>query len=79
MDYYIETKNSKTLSNGNRLNLVINHTTKEFYYNGCNAFNIGFVTNNLLKRDIIAELRILKELDYQEVPHYRVVEWGLLS
>lgn len=58
----IVTYNAKTNRNGNRLNLVVNHSTKELYFYGCNAFNLGNVYDDLpirfvsnMHKDLLAE------------------------
>jgi uncharacterized CHY-type Zn-finger protein len=73
--FEIVTKNSKTLSNGQRLNLVINHGRKEFFYSGCHAFDLGVVENNLLKRDIFLIRETLRFQGYREVSHNIVKIW----
>lgn len=48
----IKTYNSKHDIYGNRLNLVVNEIKKEIYFNGCNAFNLGEVIDNLGIREV---------------------------
>lgn len=48
----ISTFNSKHDIYGNRRNLVANYETKEIYFYGCNAFNLGNVKNDLGIREV---------------------------
>ena len=52
MNQSITTYNSKHDIYGNRRNLVVNYDTKQLYFYGCNAFNIGDVCDNLGIREI---------------------------
>lgn len=61
---------------GNRLNLVINRDTKEYYFTGVNAFNIGVVKENLPIREVEFEEKYLKEQGYVRVQHADVRGWA---
>ena len=72
----INTYNSKTNYYGNRLNLVLNHNTKQLYTSGCNAFNMGTVENKLLQRDIKAiEKNYINNENYKKVTHAIAKTW----
>lgn len=70
----IITFNSKTGINGQRLNLVINETLKEFYYSDHNTFNFGNIENDLGIREV---QRMRKEYiteGYKEARYHDVNE-----
>ena len=72
----INTYNSKTNYYGNRLNLVLNHKTKQLYTSGGNAFNMGTVENELLQRDIKAiENNYINNENYKKVSHEIAKTW----
>ena len=48
----LTTYNSKTGTNGQRYNLLVNDGTKEFYFAGHNTFNKGNVIDGLGAREI---------------------------
>jgi hypothetical protein len=48
----ITTYNSRTGNNGQRLNLVVNEDTKEFYFATHNTFNKGNVEDGLGAREV---------------------------
>ena len=70
----IKTYNSKTGANGQRLNLVINETLKEFYFHTCNVFNFGEVENELGIREVQRLKKDYEREGYAEVKHNTVKE-----
>lgn len=71
----INTYNSKTGINGERLNLVVNEELKKFYFHTCNVFNKGEVTNEMGIREV---KRMAKELisdGYTEVKYAEAKNW----
>lgn len=68
----IKTYNSKHCINGNRRNLVVNTDTKEVYFSGCNAFNIGEVQNNLGIREVNRLHKEYLQDGYKNVSHAHV-------
>ena len=69
----IKTFNSRTCIYGNRRNLVVNEETKEFYYSGCNAYNLGEAENDLGIREVNWMYKDLKaNEEYTEVSHAHV-------
>jgi len=70
----IKTYNSKTGANGQRLNLVINETLKEFYFHTCNVFNFGEVENDLGIREVQRLKKDYESEGYKEAKHSEVKE-----
>jgi len=70
----IRTYNSKTGANGQRLNLVINETLKEFYFHTCNIFNLGEVENELGIREVQRLKKDYERDGYAEVKYSQVKE-----
>jgi len=70
----IKTYNSKTGTNGQRLNLVINETLKEFYFHTCNIFDLGEVENELGIREVQRLKKDYENEGYKEVKHSQVKE-----
>lgn len=68
----IRTYNSKHDIYGNRLNLVINEEKKELYFYGCNAYNIGEVTNDLGIREVNRMHKEFLKEGYKPVSHAEV-------
>lgn len=71
----ITTYNSRTGNNGQRLNLVVNEDTKEFYFATHNTFNKGNVEDGLGAREIKNIRDNLKENSYINVPWEIAKEW----
>jgi hypothetical protein len=65
----IITYNSKTDTNGNRRNLVVNTDTKELYHSGGNAYNLGTVYNDCGIREVNRLKKEYEEDGYKEVKH----------
>ena len=73
MNNHITTYNSKTCIYGNRRNLVVNETLKQYYYSSCNAYNLGIVKNDLGIRFVNGMYKEYKnDSDYTEVKHIEV-------
>ena len=70
----IKTYNSKTGANGQRLNLVINETLKEFYFHTCNVFDLGEVENDLGIREVQRLKKDYVNEGYKEAKHKEVNE-----
>jgi len=69
------TYNSKHDIYGNRLNLVVNYETKEYYFYGCDAFNKGNVINNLGIREVNKQKKELDREGYKKVDHATATMW----
>lgn len=70
------TYNSKTNIYGNRLNLVLNHTTKQFYFYGGHVFDKGEVHDEQLQRDIKRIKNYYeKEEGYTSTSHLEASKW----
>lgn len=70
----VKTYNSKHDIYGNRRNLTVNYDTKEFYFYGCNVFNIN-ATNDLGIREVNRMHKELVADGYKEVGHEIAREW----
>lgn len=68
----INTYNSKFDTYGNRKNLVVNEDKKEIYFSGCNAFNLGNVTEDLGIREVNRMYKEFLADGYTEVKHSEV-------
>ena len=68
----IVTYNSKHDIYGNRKNLVVNHDTKEVYFYGCNAYNLGNVNNDLGIREVNNMYKEYLSEGYKIVSHAHV-------
>lgn len=60
---------------GNRTDLIVNYTTREFYLNGSHAFEIGEKHLEMPIREVNRMTKEFKADGYTRVWHSRVKEW----
>ena len=68
----IKTYNSKHDIYGNRLNLVVNEEKREIFFYGCNAYNLGSVSNGLGIREVNRMKKEFIAVGYTLVSHSHV-------
>lgn len=72
MENNIRTYNSKTGTNGQRLNLVINEDRKEIFFHTCNVFDLGNINNDLGIKEIQRLKNEFINNGYKEVKYINV-------
>lgn len=60
---------------GNRTDLIVNYDTKEYYFNGSHAFEIGSVRQELPIREVNRAQKEFERDGFKRVTHSRVKEW----
>ena len=63
----MKTYNSKTGSNGQRLNLVINEERKEMFFHTCNVFDLGDIYDENGIREVNRLYKDFLRQGYKEV------------
>jgi len=71
----IITLNSKFNRYGNRLNLIINYETKEYYFYGSHTTDIGEVFHNLPIKEVKRKEKELRQRRFTPVPHETLSHW----
>jgi len=71
----IITLNSKFNRYGNRLNLIINYNTREYYFYGSHTADIGEVFHNLPIKEVERKEKELKHRYFKQVSHEALRNW----